>query len=96
MPFCFRFGIKSSGRLFLSRGKGGYFARFFLPSLDKGGIAHDFDLSLKIREAHAPAETLFIKTAKLRLITVMIGWSQQSSGRPFARDAAEFSLDRVI
>src|SRR5439155_12246225 len=96
MPFRFRFGIKSLRRFLLLRGERGHFARFFLPLLDQRGIAHDFDLPLKISEAQAPAETLFIKTAKLWLVTVMIGWSQQSSGRPFARDAAEIALNRIV
>src|SRR5207237_1989214 len=96
MPFRFGFGIESLGRLLRPCGECRYFARFFLPSLDQRGIAHDFDLPLKVREAHAPAETLFIKTAKLRLVTVMIGWSQQSSGRPYARNAAEIALNRIV
>src|SRR5207253_9828987 len=40
--------------------------------------------------------TLFVKTAQLRLVTVMIGWSQQSSGRPLPCNAAEIALDRII
>jgi len=72
------------------------FARFFLPLLDQRWIAHDFDLPLKISEAHAPAKTLFIYTAKLRLVTVMIGWSQQRPGRPLPCHAAEIAPDRII
>src|SRR5438477_11158100 len=96
MPFRVRFGIKGLGRFLLLRGERRYFARFFLPLLDQRGIAHDFDLPLKISEAHAPAVTLFVETAKLRLVTVMIGWSQQSPARSFARDAAEIALDRIV
>src|SRR5438552_12898579 len=96
MPFRFGFGIESLGRLLLPRGECRYFARFFLPLLDQRRIAHDFDLPLKINEGHAPAETLFVKTAQLRLVTVMIGWSQQSSGRPLPCNAAEIALDWII
>src|SRR5256885_5862253 len=96
MPFRFGFGIESLGRLLLPRSECRYFARFFLPLLDQRPIAHDFDLPLKISEGHAPAETLFVKTAQLRLVTVMIGWSQQSSGRPLPCNAAEIALDRII
>src|SRR4029077_6438253 len=96
MPFRFGIGIESLGRFLLPRGECRYFARFFLPLLDQRGIAHDFDLPLKISERHAPAETLFVKTAQLGLITVMIGWSQQSSGRPLPCNAAEIALDRII
>src|SRR5207302_8345338 len=96
MPFRLGFGIESLGRLLLLRGERRYFARFFLPLLDQRGIAHNFDLPLKINEAHASAETLFVETAKLRLVTVMVGWSQQSPARPFARHAAEIPLDRIV
>src|SRR5207249_10916197 len=95
-PFRFGFGIEILGRLLLPRGECRYFARFFLPLLDQRQIAHDFDLPLKINEGHAPAETLFVKTAQLRLVTEMIGWSQQSSGRPLPCNAAEIALDRII
>ena len=54
------------------------------------------EIDPSISEAHAAAKTLFKKTANLRLITVMIGWSQQSSGRPFARNAAEIALDWIV
>src|SRR5207253_9047290 len=96
MPFRFGFGIKSLGRFLPPGGERCYFARFFLPLLNQRGIAHDFDLPLKISEAHASAVTLFVETAKLRLVTVMIGWSQQSPARSFARDAAEIAFDRIV
>src|SRR5439155_449574 len=96
MPFRFRFGIKGLGRFLLLRGERDHFARFFLPLLDQREIAHDFDLPLKISEAQAPAETLFVKTAKLGLVTMMISWSQQSSGCPFARNTVEIALDRIV
>src|SRR6476620_12121959 len=96
MPFRFDLGIESLGRFLLPRAECRYFARFFLPLLDQRRIAHDFDLPLKISEGHAPAETLFVKTAQLRLVTVMIGWSHQSSGRPLPCNAVEIALDRII
>src|SRR4029077_376856 len=96
MPFRFGIGIESLGRFLLPRAECRYFARFFLPLLDQRGIAHDVDLPLKISEGHPPAETLFAKTAQLGLVTVMIGWSQQSSGRLLPCDAAEIALDRII
>src|SRR5207249_326608 len=87
---------KSLGRFLLLCGERDHFARFFLPLLDQRRIIHDFDLPLKISEAHAPAETLFIKPAKLRLVTMMISWSQQSSGRTFARNTVEIALNRIV
>src|SRR5438046_8674511 len=96
MALRFRFGIKGLGRFLLLRGERDHFARFFLPLLAHRQIAHDFDLPLKISEAQAPAETLFVKTAKLGLVTMMISWSQQSSGRPFARNTVEITLDRIM
>src|SRR5438045_6018314 len=96
MPFRFRFGIKGLGRFLLLRGERDHFARFFLPLLDQRGIAHDFDLPLKISEAQAPAETLFVKTAKLGLVTMMISWSQQSSGSQFASETVKIELDGFV
>src|SRR5713226_9600432 len=54
-------------------------ARLFLPLFNQSGIGHDLDLSLIIGKTHPPAEALFVKAAKLRLIVVMIGRTKKRS-----------------
>ena len=63
--------------------------------LDHRGIVHDFDLPLKILEAHPAAVTLLVKVPQLRLIAVMIRRSEQRAADPVARDVCEVPLDRL-
>src|SRR5205814_188651 len=65
--------VESESSFFANGRIGDDLARLFLPLFDQSGIGHDLDLSLIIGKTHPPAEALFVKTAKLRLIIVMIG-----------------------
>jgi hypothetical protein len=64
--------------------------------LDQRWIADVFDLALEIEKTHAPAEALFIKAAKLRLVAVVVGRPEQCSGSAFARDAIKVTLDWIV
>ena len=70
-------------------------ARLFLPLFNQSGIGHDFDLSLIIGKTHPPAEALFVKAAKLRLIVVMIGRTKKRSAQTTTGDIREISFDRL-
>src|SRR6266849_2849961 len=70
-------------------------ARLFLPLFNQSGIGHDLDLSLIIGKTHPPAEALFVKAAKLRLIVVMIGRTKKRSARTTTGNILEISFDRL-
>src|SRR5437899_3778427 len=70
-------------------------ARLFLPLFNQSGIGHDLDLSLIIGKTHPPAEALFVKAAKLRLIVVMIGWTKKRSARTTTGNIREIAFDRL-
>ena len=88
--------VESLSRFFLASEERGNLARFFLPLLDQRRIAHNLDLALEIEKTHAPAKALLIKTAKLRLVAVVIGRPEQCSGSAFARDAVKVTLDWIV
>ena len=95
MSFRVRVAVESRRRLLVFRRESRDAARLFLPLLNYRGITHDFDLPLKILEAHPPAVTLFVKRAQLRLIGVMIRRAEQRAAHAIARDVREVSFDRL-
>src|SRR5580700_1194197 len=94
MPFRLGRGGKRRGSFFAQRGERRYFARFFLPLLDRSRIANNSDLALVIGKTHSPAKVLFVQISQTCLIAMMVRRAEQRPAQLTARDVGEIAFDR--
>ena len=76
----------------MQRCVGRHLSGFIFTSLHQTGVAQDLDLSLVFRKTHSPAETLLVQAAQLRLVRVIVGWTQKRPAQSAPRHVGEISL----